>query len=267
MKKRALRSRLPALQRPVEMVIARFNEDIDWAVEWLERNATMTVYDKGKSFKTSKNTSVRQTRLPNVDFGRETHTYLLHIINNYDRLAEWTLFTQGSPEVHSNASFDEALARVDFTSRLQCLTCQYLPGKPDYGCLNGPIRTYGISPETFQVVRPTEWSDPGVDHFMSLHGMDIGVDPHMIAPHFFKSVGLPPKNGTLDFCYGAIMLVHRSRILQHPREVWLKMWKYLMMPKVNGDAPALDCRALKCKGRHFGGYVFERLWFSILGER
>ena len=36
--------------------------------------------------------------LPNV--GRESHTYLHHIVNNYDKLADWTVFSQASEPMH-----------------------------------------------------------------------------------------------------------------------------------------------------------------------
>jgi hypothetical protein len=39
--------------------------------------------------------------LPNV--GRESHSYLTHIIRNWDDLAEWTVFTQGSLDRHCDA--------------------------------------------------------------------------------------------------------------------------------------------------------------------
>merc|ERR550537_214069 len=69
----------------VEVVLARYDEAVDWADEYLDR-ATITVYDK------SKNPAPDSIRLPNV--GRESHTFLHHIVDRYDSLADWTVFSQ-----------------------------------------------------------------------------------------------------------------------------------------------------------------------------
>jgi hypothetical protein len=55
-------------------------------VEWRQ-----TIYNKGKPRADS-------IVLPNV--GREAHTYLHHLVERYDDLAEWSLFTQGFPFDH-----------------------------------------------------------------------------------------------------------------------------------------------------------------------
>ena len=73
-----------------EIVIARYNEPID---VWKEFYPIVTIYNKGKN-----NLNIDSIELENV--GRESHTYLYHIINNWDNLAENTLFTQ------CNLSFD-----------------------------------------------------------------------------------------------------------------------------------------------------------------
>ncbi len=40
---------------------------------------------------------------PNVAEGRETHTYLTYILEHYDNLPEWVVFTQGVPAQHAPA--------------------------------------------------------------------------------------------------------------------------------------------------------------------
>lgn len=55
--------------------------------------------------------------LPNV--GREAHTYLTHIINNYDNLSEYVCFLQGNPFEHFRLNIDEVdnfKLNVDFFS-------------------------------------------------------------------------------------------------------------------------------------------------------
>jgi hypothetical protein len=70
-----------------EIVVARFNEDLSW-LDQQRGNRKVTVYNKGP------NEYPGATKLPNV--GNESHTYLWHIVNNYDNLAPRTVFIMGS---------------------------------------------------------------------------------------------------------------------------------------------------------------------------
>ena len=82
------------------IVIARYDENIDW-INYIDTNLyDVFIYNKG-------------TKLPNIlncniieleNKGRETHTYLYHIINNYENLPEKIIFTQANPfdHVHNN---------------------------------------------------------------------------------------------------------------------------------------------------------------------
>lgn len=39
-------------------------------------------------------------RIPLANLGREAHSYIFHIVNNYDQLADVTVFCQGNPFTH-----------------------------------------------------------------------------------------------------------------------------------------------------------------------
>ena len=62
-----------------KIIIARFNEDLDW-VENLKTSSEVIVYNKGNYIKSSNKFKV--INLPNV--GRESHTWLHHIYENYN---------------------------------------------------------------------------------------------------------------------------------------------------------------------------------------
>ena len=78
--------------KAVELVVAAYDEDLSWLRMYANIS---TVYVKGKLVYGDglgpASTLVRT--LPNV--GRETHTYLHHIVENYNELADVTVFTQG----------------------------------------------------------------------------------------------------------------------------------------------------------------------------
>jgi hypothetical protein len=74
----------------LELCIAHFNEDLSW----LSTNASnCSIYSKGESPEHPE-AFANSTRLPNI--GRETHTYLTHIVRNYHSLPHATLFLQGN---------------------------------------------------------------------------------------------------------------------------------------------------------------------------
>jgi hypothetical protein len=78
-------------KKDLEIVLAQHDENIAWSDRYKH---VRTLYCKGAA------TSSEEAciRLPNV--GREGHTYLHHIVENYDNLANWTVFTQaGEPSV------------------------------------------------------------------------------------------------------------------------------------------------------------------------
>lgn len=75
-----------------EIVISHFDEDLSWLEEFSKH---CIIYRKGEPLPASVSSSFHQTfALPNV--GRETHTYLTHIVNNYEHLPPLTLFLQGN---------------------------------------------------------------------------------------------------------------------------------------------------------------------------
>ena len=71
------------------IVIARYQEDISW-IKSINNIYTPIIYNKYHSDE--------YEYLPNV--GREAHTYLYYIVNNYEKLSDITVFCQGNPFDH-----------------------------------------------------------------------------------------------------------------------------------------------------------------------
>jgi len=74
----------------MDIVIARYNEAIEW-IRQIPSPYKVYMYNKGVPLEGS-------IQLENI--GRESHTYLTHIVRNYDQLAEFTIFTQANPFDH-----------------------------------------------------------------------------------------------------------------------------------------------------------------------
>jgi len=85
-----------------EIVIARYEEPLNRWITMVPDDVDVLVYNKGgHKFQICKEVGERAVKvktLPNV--GREGHTYLTHIVDNYNDLADITFFTQGDPRPH-----------------------------------------------------------------------------------------------------------------------------------------------------------------------
>jgi hypothetical protein len=78
----------------LEIIVSRFNEDLSWTQETPFNLFQYIVYNKGTNENFVK-TNVKQIiNIENV--GRESHTYLYHIIENYHKLSNILVFFPGS---------------------------------------------------------------------------------------------------------------------------------------------------------------------------
>lgn len=96
----------------IEIVIARYNEDLEWIKAFTDSNVTLTVYNKGNPLPDDinaflSNNSHTVIQLQNV--GRESHTYLTHMLgqtkpNNHTKHTKPNnhviVFTQGNINDH-----------------------------------------------------------------------------------------------------------------------------------------------------------------------
>lgn len=76
---------------PLELVVARYDEDLAW-LKRVPKEFRITVYDKGDGCSGG-------IRL--INEGREAHTYLHHLTERYNSLADVTVFVQGHPFDHA----------------------------------------------------------------------------------------------------------------------------------------------------------------------
>jgi hypothetical protein len=78
----------------VKIVVARYNESLNWLKEFPFNNFEYIVYNKGDDENFIKDNVIKIINIPNV--GRCDHTYLYYIIENYDELSNITVFLPGS---------------------------------------------------------------------------------------------------------------------------------------------------------------------------
>lgn len=78
----------------MDVIISRYNEDLKWTTEGIFNQFKYIVYNKGDNDNFEKSNVIQIINLPNV--GRNTHTYLHHIITNYNHLNDIIVFLPGS---------------------------------------------------------------------------------------------------------------------------------------------------------------------------
>ena len=81
------------IKKKFQIIVARYEEDIAWLLPF--KNITI-VYNKG----TDDSILNKFETIYLNNYGRESHTYLYHIITNYDNLADKTIFFQGKINDH-----------------------------------------------------------------------------------------------------------------------------------------------------------------------
>jgi hypothetical protein len=78
----------------MHLVVARYNENLEWLKQLNLDKCSFTVYNKGES------QSLPFPCIERTNIGREAETYLGHIIENYDNLNGYYVFCQGYPFDH-----------------------------------------------------------------------------------------------------------------------------------------------------------------------
>ena len=163
------------------IVVARYNEDVMWTKQF----SNVIIYNKG----TPLSDDFNQKYLSNV--GKEGHTYYKHIYDNYDNLADYTIFLQGKPFDHSpniicnlHTYINNTNLTIDFEFLTEYILCCNLTG-----CIYHPEL-------------------PLIDTYEKIFDE--------------RKECMPFKFGA-----GAQFIVSKKKILQKPKEFYLKIIKIL----------------------------------------
>lgn len=78
----------------LELVISRYNEDLEWLKKYPFNKYPSVCYNKGQNEDFYKPKNMKIITIKNV--GRCDHTYMYHIVNNYNNLSNYTMFLPGS---------------------------------------------------------------------------------------------------------------------------------------------------------------------------
>ena len=201
------------------LIIARYNENLDWLKSY--RDFKIIVYNKGDKLK--ENDFFKTVSLENL--GRESHTWLYHIVNNYHELDDINIFLQG---------------KID---DLGCMA--YL--NPNQYIKN--INKYGFSVSRYALLGPFHWSwNVGVDkdiRYKKLWDNNQISKSNVGFRHFAEKL-FPNIPLFVATSYGGCFAVKKEMILQHNINFYKNLLNILSKSK-----------------NPIEGHYMERLWCYI----
>ena len=215
----------------IDLVIARYNESLDF----LDKEPFVSnvhfrriLYNKGNPIESTK--FYKYHELANV--GKCDHTYLHHIVENYDTLGEITLFVPGS------------CMDVDYKIKKTVETIERM-NKTQKTTMFGFFISGLASVAQFQL---NTWESSSIEN-KTLNQGESKLTPSEIRPFGKWYQSMFGRNQDLHFiCYNGIFAIHRNDILQHPKSFY----------------QTLLHQVETCINPEVGHYI-ERSWVTIFG--
>jgi len=205
------------------IVIARYNENINWLKPLSEH---CIVYNKGDN---DIDLTWSKCALKRVNVGRESETYLSYILENYNNLPDFVVFTQGHIADHVGED-----------------SCNYLLHLLSQASLKGisdPVLWHRDT--AMHNSWNSNWNQLPDGSFLFEANYSNGI-PILFRDWFhlvFKPTQWPIPFG---ICKNGIFAVHKSKILQHPLSFYLYLQAF-----VNHHVDPAE------------GHFLERSWYYI----
>jgi len=215
-------------ENKVEMVIARYNESLDWIKQGPFNRYPIIIYNKCNNTNFAMTDKVKKV-ISLKNLGKCDHTYFHHIVNNYNNLAAVTIFLPGS----INSRYDKYTKALKIFDNVEKYNTTVMIGKK-----TRDIKTdlYNFVLNNFVTTDPQNRAANG----------ESAVIPAAIRP-FGK--WYENKFGTLNtqyVLYTGILAVAREDILRHPVSYYQTFLDELSV----GSSPEV-------------GHYIERSWQAI----
>ncbi len=199
------------------IVVSRYKEDLNWLKNHYSK---CIIYDKG----CNNNYNTKIWRYENVEnVGRESHTYLKYIIDNYDSLPNIIIFTQGNIKDH-NINISELM---EFKEKAKKYGMGYDTKKGENEILVSK-----------QIIHVGKWLDEREKGIM--RKANINFDD------FYKEVIGTDAPNKIKWIPSAIFAVRKDLIIKNDKAFYQKIIKYVD-DHINPEE----------------GHYFERIWFSL----
>ena len=234
----------------VSLVVARYNEDVQWTDAYQD---IAIIYNKGPPLTVKS----RVIELPNI--GREGHTYLHHIIENYGNMCNRQIFTQADPFTH-NHTFLYGIDNYCFMHPLQAMGMQYLEHLkiPPHNVVQKHLQktVYGLQFATFKISEnmiSEEFDDGGMNDLIKknykLFPEDAKNNVSLVRGFLTRSMfPKQPESNKITFTYCGLFSVLKDVISKYDRNVYVNLLNELIAHDNHGGT---------------NGYILEKLWLFI----
>jgi hypothetical protein len=239
----------------ITMVVARYNEGLAW-LDFMPKNINVIIYNKGPDIVDRK--ILDNPIITVVDkchnTGRETETYLRHIVKEYDKLSDIVIFTQGNPLDHS-PNFSHlvyGIANGSMEESVYPLSIRWNEYLPPPKVLESSSTPYFIEKASRYTLSPVRHWDDGINHtcdsYRNLHDLPHGED---VIHHFCNLISLPDldfgKTDFFNFFYCGIFAVKKEAIMKHSLNFYF------------------NCHSIANKHESHG-FMFERIWWKMFSD-
>jgi hypothetical protein len=198
-----------------DLVLSRFNEDIDWIKKDPFNQFNIICYNKGPNepLDDCLPGNCKIINLENV--GKCDHTYLYHIINNYDNLSQITLFIPAST-YSIPWKYDILMKNMELLNSNNSSIF--------YGCKFDDVVTelYDFTLDNYIVSGDAKNKEINGSH------TQLKISP--IRPYgkwFEQNIGTEVKIKSTVICFYGIFIVDKEHIRQRPKEFYENLIKYV----------------------------------------
>ena len=232
----------------IQLVVVRFNENLDWLL--ILKNLDIVIYNKGqenidyiKYNLNNLNIKCEIINIPNI--GREGSTYINHIINNYKKLYNYTIFVQGFPFDHCPNIYSKI---IDFVNNLENINFTFLNNKLlECDFLGRSVQLCEVGGYNYL---------PMVDVYNNLFNNKIIIKTKKKNPFELEDL----KGPIFEFGAGAQFIVSKKIIKKKPISFYKKIHNIFKKPikEFNGIKYTII--------NPIEGFVIERLWKYIFED-
>ena len=222
----SLQKTLEAFEPNIEIVVSRYNEDLQW-LKNKKFGYPTTIYNKGDNDIFYKPKGCKVIKLQNI--GRESHSYLYHVINNYNNMPTLTIFLPGSADDNRKK---EWVNKVMKSVEKKIAT-------------TFPVEEHGDIKQKFYNFKLDNWQSTHESNNKA--NTEKKLFPSLIRP--FGKWYEANFNKNVNYSgYGGIFAVSYNHIKQYDKQYYEKLIKQLEI----SSNPEV-------------GHYFERAWVAVFG--
>lgn len=190
----------------VALVVSAYNEDISWIKKI--KNSKIIYNKSNKKIKDS---------IPLENIGRESHTYLHHIVKNYDKINDFTIFCQGHP-------FDHCPQFIEIANCKSIESINKVSKKHNEKNYSETVESYEKNwPEIMKHYAPIghSWTYDIAYHFNKPWDLQFRIPHTYIALEVMYPRHKPFKK--FECFWGAIFAVSKENIHRFPKEKYQRL--------------------------------------------